>query len=601
MVKKFDDAQSATTSSVTGEDLGALHTKPEPTQQTLSHSLGFDKAFGLTSISSMAGEFVRLIAKAAEENENLRKFRYGVVDQISPDLGSAAYVAGEYNGSWLYGIIFFEKGDTIRVVVNGQTETYYTVASLLTSEALATLQKSIADKYSLNDLHYMTLNAVPDLGKQMDLPWAINLMGQLLMGIFGRAPGFLGSMLLTKTDRFSIAVAGVDDGVAIDGNGHPQRADFGVYVSHQSQNQEQNTPTLLDTQASKEYPRVRATGFVNLRFTGLKPTQNGVEDLKQLQGEVVVSLMDSQLEGTMAPYERQLVALAGFADVAAVGGWRDTAVAGFNKSDRKFSAVAGYLNWGAAGKNVDVAKLDGNKEAINGALELFCPKAAALVVSHRAANGLGGLSTLLAEIAVGNVSSLSQLLSLLDGMFKPEGDKGTWKFRNSLAQALGVTSIECKHIVAAAVPTVAGVYTGNGQKRSYSDMDLVSVCSYLGDKQQDVMRYMHAQSYANRELGEKQQRMYLLKVSAAMYGNRGGKSTGEGLDMAINPIFAKTLLTKVRETVGAWQLNGVNAYDSAANSLFFNNGNADLVLSGNGNVASGADFGLGLTNNSFNF
>ncbi|OTE84562.1 hypothetical protein B1K96_38510, partial [Escherichia coli] len=126
---------------------------------------------------------------------------------------------------------------------------------------------------------------------------------------------------------------------------------------------------------------------------GQKPVVNGVYDLKQLQAEIVVSLVDSQTEGAMAPYERQLLLLAAFAEIAAIGGWRDLFVKRLNKQDRKFSRVAEYLSWGADARP-GVSKIDGSREAIEGCLDMFAPREAALVVSHRAGNGLGGLSTM---------------------------------------------------------------------------------------------------------------------------------------------------------------------------------------------------------------
>ncbi|WP_366536681.1 hypothetical protein, partial [Salmonella enterica] len=94
----------------------------------------------------------------------------------------------------------------------------------------------------------------------------------------------------------------------------------------------------------------------------------------------------------------------------------------------------------------------------------------------------------------------------------------------------------------AAVPTVSGVYTGTAQKRSFQDMDLISVVTKLGDNANDVYSYLNAQSYSHRELNERQQRIYMLKLAASLFASKAPQATGESLDMAINPIFGKCLL-----------------------------------------------------------
>lgn len=602
MVKFVEEngAQNANAAApATDAALGKINTAA-PETKTTDYSGVFDRAFDWSSSSSMAGDFVRALNEAAEKNDKLRLFKYGVVEGISPEMGSAAFVAGDYNGSWLYGLLFFEKGQSMRFqeLANHQ-ETYFTLVDLIDSKVLEKVEASIGVGESV---HYMLTNTVPDISDhRMSPEWAQSLMGQMLLGIFGRAPGWLGNMILSKSDRFLVNVATPDSGIAMDDNGHPSRADFALYVEHTPSNQNQDDPTLLDTSAATEFPPVRAAGYVNMRFTGLKPIgPNGVQDLKQLQGEVVISLIDSQARGSRAPYERQIVTLAGFAEIAQNGGWRDMFINTLNGTDRKFSALASYLSWGNDGVP-DLSKLDKNREHIDQALKLFAPSSAALVVNHRAGNGVGGLSNLLAEIAVGNLNSLGQLMNILDAMFSKGSQES---FRKYLAKALGdgvnpVSELTPRHIVAAAVPGIAGIYSGAGSKRSVQDGDLIAVCSFLGDKQTDVMRFVHAQSYQNRELEAKAQRIYLAKLYSGMYGNRQLRLTGESLDMAINPIFARCILDKVREKAG-WQVNGVNAYNEMETSLFYNNGGQSLILSGSGTTGGLSDFGLGVSLSDYN-
>lgn len=583
-------AQSAPTSQLGGTE------KATTTTTSAGFSSEFDRAFDWSSSSSMAIDYVKHLAEAAEKNANLKKFRFGVVEGISPEMGSAAYVAGDYNGTWLYGLVFFEKGQSMRFTEGAnRQEDYYTLTNLIGQEVLNKVEEAIRAN-GIDSAHYMATNTVPDISdNRMTVEWAQSLTGQMLLGIFGRAPGFLGNMKLSKNDRFTVSVAAPEGGVAVDDNGHPNRADFAVYVEHTPVSQDQGGPTLLDSHAAIEFPPVRASGYVNMRFTGLKPVVDGRQDLKQLQGEVVVSLIDSQARGSRAPYERQLVTLAGFAEIAQNGGWRDMVINTLNGTDRKFSSLASYLSWGSDGVP-DLAKLDKNRDHIDQALKLFAPASAALVVNHRAGNGVGGLSNLFSEIGVQNVNSLGQLLNICDEMF-PAGSDGQ-TFRQYFATALGVTAILPSHVVAAAVPGVAGVYSGAGTKRSVQDMDLISVTSFLGDKQTDVIRYFRAQSYSNRELQSKAQRLYLAKLASAMYGPRGLRYTGESLDMAINPTFARCILDKVREKAG-WQVNGINAYNEMDNSLFYNNGGESFILSGNGVSGGEKDYGLGVQLSNF--
>ncbi|QVW55183.1 hypothetical protein pEaSNUABM29_00139 [Erwinia phage pEa_SNUABM_29] len=569
----------------------------------------YDSAFGWRNINSYASHFVNLMEDVRKNNEYLNRFRWGTVAGVGGEMGSAAYVAGEYQGHWLYGIIFFERGQSLRLkeTNNNAQEDYYTITELFNNEALKVIQASIMSAHDLPNANFMAINSVPDLGKQLDEQWARQLMGQMMLGIFGRIVGYLGEMRLRKSDRFNASVMPLEEGAVIDGNGHAQRADFAITLEHTPTNQDNANPTLLDNSQANVYPRVHGTGFVNMRFTGQKAVQNGVYDLKQLQAEIVVSLVDSQAEGSLAPYERQLLILAGFAEIAAIGGWRDLFMKRLNKNDRKFSRVAEYLSWGPDARP-DVSKIDGSKEAIEGCLDMFAPREAALVVSHRAGNGLGGLSTLLSEIAVGNDQSLKQLLAILNGMSPRDGQgetvpetSFTVMFASALKQALGDSykgSIQCNHIVKAAVPTVAGVYTGAAQKRSFQDMDLVSVVTKLGDNANDVYTYLNAQSYSHREFGNRAQRIYMLKLAASLFASKNPTTTGESLDMAINPVFGKCLLDFVRANC-TWSMTGVNAYNTMATSLFFNNGGEDFTLSGNGLSASGSDFDLGVTLGSF--
>lgn len=591
MVKFVEENNGAAQNEV--KETATLNTTAAPaapvTNAAANHIDSFDAAFDWTSTSSSAYDFVKLLKEGAEKNEYLSRFRYGVVKGIAADMGSAAYVAGQLNGAWLYGLVFFEKGQSVRIYeTTNRQEDYYTLTSLINRDVLNKVEEAMREEHGLDNIHYMITNNVPDFaGNTLDINWAKSLMGQLLLGVFGRAVGYLGTIHLKKSDRFTANVATPDTGVAVDVNGHPNRADIAMYVEHTPSNMDAADPTLLSESVPSAYPPVRSCAFPNIRFTGLQNTKDGVQNLKQLQGEVIVTLIDSQAKGAKAPLERQLIAFAGFAEIAQNGGWRDLYINTLNKQDRRFSSLASYLVWGT--DTPDLSKMDSSRDIIDKALRVFADNSAALVVHHRAGNGVGGLSNLFAEIALRNTNSLAQLLAVCDSLFKGEGDS----FTTYLGGLLGVSSIKPEHIVAAAVPSLDGVYTATAAHRSLQDMDLTAVATHLGDKQEDMFRFLRAQSFSNREMEAKAQRIYLAKLAAAMYGNRNLRLTGESLDMAINPIFAKAVLDKVRQKAN-FQVNGVNANNAADNSLFYNNGGESFTLSGNGQVGGVSGFGLGV-------
>ena len=551
----------------------------------------FDKAFGYMSFVSTASQFTSLIEKMAEKNTYLRNFRWGVIDGINSEMGSAAYVAGpsgDNHNEWLYGILFFEHGQSIRFYeINGK-ENYYTLAQLFSQEGVMNnITNQIATQHNLPSVQFMVMNCVPELGKTMNEEWANQLMGQIALGIFGRHSGYLGYLKMTRSDRFTAQVSVVEEGSVTDVNGSAQRADLMVVVDHTRTGNNDNNPTLFSSERLQNYPSVAGVGYINLRHKGKPQTlTNGTQDLRQLEAEVVVSLMDSQSSGAMAPIERQLIELAAFAQIATIGGWRERFMQSLNKTDRRFSRVLEYVEWGS--EKPDLSKIDGNREVIEKCLDTFANPTAALVVNHRAGNGIGGLSTLLSEIGMGNTNALYTLFNILDNM----ASNGATKFSTRFKALLGnVTNFECKHVVIAGCPTISGQYFSNSQKRSFQDMDLVSALTKVGDNQRDAIDYISAQSYSHRYLNARDQRLYLLKMAASMFGSKQPQVTGEASDLAINPLFGKALVEYITENCN-FQVNGVTAANSLTHSVFVNTGNENFALSGSGPNAFGSDFGM---------
>ena len=563
----------------------------------------FDAAFGYRSCNSKADLMVALLDEAKKTNAALNSFIYGTWPEVDPSLGSVAWFAGEYNDKILVGAMLFETGDSFHITTVNNTESYYTTVGLFKTEQVTALLKLVEEKVPAKykgNVFYMGLNAVPEIRADavLDAPWAMRILGQLMISIFGRAKGFLGSLVPTQNDRFTATVVGGGEvNYVLDANGHAHRADFELELSHMPVNANQAaTPTLTGGATTQTQPRLSAAGFVNLRYIGLRPQVAGQleQNLQQLQPEVIGSIMDSQAGGSsQTPIQRQLIALASLCALAADGGWRDLVIRSFDRENRKVSALAQHMNWG--GRKVDTSKLDNSAEGVAGFLDNFCLTTAAVVLYHRSGNGIGGLSALLAEVAVGHKSSISSLLTLLDEMFPNVGQSGK-NFSQYLVSQFQLqdpnhaSAINGRDIIAAAVPTVAGVYYGSGRLHSFQEADLVRTCNFLGDKVGDVMDFMRSQSYTNRSLEAHAQRVYLLKLYSAMFASAKPKATGEALEMALNPIFGKALLDAMRSN-SRLEVNGVSAFNAANNSLFVNG--QSFALSGTGTSGGLNDFGLG--------
>lgn len=568
-----------------------------------SNVANFDAAFGYRSCNSKADMMVALLDEAKKKNAALGSFYYGTWPEVDPSLGSVAWFAGEYNDKMLVGAVLFEVGDSFHITSVNNTESYYTTVGLFKSEQvkalLAKVEAQVPAQFK-GSVYYMGLNAVPEIRADIEMTeqWAMHLLGQLMLSIFGRAKGYLGSLVPSQNDRFTATVVGGGSvNYVVDANGHAHRADFELELTHMPVNvNQQATPTLTGSSTTQTQPRLSAAGFVNLRYIGLRPQVAGQleQNLQQLQPEIIGTIMDSQSGGSSyTPMQRQLIALASLCALAADGGWRDLVIRSFDRENRKVSALAQHMNWG--GRKVDTSKLDNSAEGVAGFLDNFCLSTAAVVLYHRSGNGIGGLSALLAEVAVGHTPAISSLLALLDEMFPNVGGTGK-NFSQYLVSQLKMadgnhaSAINARDIIAAAVPTVSGVYYGSGQLHSFQEADLVRACNFFGDKAGDVMDYMRSQSYTNRSLEAHAQRVYLLKLYSAMFAANKPKATGEALEMALNPIFGKALLDAMRSN-SRLEVNGVSAFNAANNSLFVNG--QSFALSGTGTSGGLNDFGLG--------
>lgn len=560
------------------------------------HLNSFNLAFGMIGDNSVAGQFTSALTELAKTNSALNSFKWGTV-RIAPEYGSVAWVAGRYNDSWLYGLLVFEAGSSVRLQTQNNKESYYTVTGLINNQVLEAVAKDLKDQ-GIEPAHYILTNTVPDFPQNAMTPqWANTLMGQMQMCIFGRIPGYLSSIVLNKNDRFTASIGAAFNDDAVDSNNHPNRADISLTLEHMFQNQTENAPTLLASSAVTSYPRVVSCGYTNLRVLGMPDQSNG-ENLKQCQGEVVVSLIDSNVQGSAAPIDRQLLALSAFARVAQSGGWRDSFLQSLSKDKRKLSALGQYLRWGQAGTPDKMGVLDTDKGMQEHFLRVFAPNSAALIVHHRAGNGVGGLSTMLAEIAVGNTYSLKSLIGVLNKMFPSlPGVNGPVNFGQRLVELTG-KPIDISSVTATAVPTMDGVYVADGHRRTLQDMDTLSVLTQMGDNVKEGFEFLRSQSFASRNKEPMEQRIYLIKMADAMFRNNGLRLTGDSLDIAINPIFAK-LLVDATNAMSVFNVVGLNVYDDQATTMFAAGG--DALVIGQNQAASGLGaFSLGMQTSNFN-
>lgn len=567
---------------------------------SLGDANSLNQAVGWSSSTSESAKFVELINKAAETKPQLKNIRYGVVDKLTGDYGSAAFVSSDYDGLPLFGIILFERGASLRPTeVNGH-EDYFTITSLVNEEVIKTVAATIKAQYQLAvDPVFVITNTVPALHTtEMTIERSLSILGQITTTIFGRVPGLLGNLKITKNEKFTATVGSLQNAPSpIDVNGHAARADLGIRLQHSPTNQT-NTPTLLSGNNAQQYPDAAAAAFINLRYVGPQKNQPaGAQfDAKQMTPEVVISLMDSSTLNAVAPFERQVLMLNAATLIASMGGWKDFIKASLDKT-RKLSALAQNLIWGPGMDTSDMKSLD-KPESVDTVLNYFCYDTASVVVQHRAGNGIGGLSSLLAEVAQGKPNALAQLLNLLDNMFPKTA--GGLTFSQALSASFQNNPTLCgQHIISHSIPTISGVYRGPRGLASLADMDLLSVATYTGDKRADFLNYLHAQSYDKRQLTPKQQRIYLMKLAAGMYSANDMMVTGESIDMVINPVFGN-LLQKFTEQAGNFQIYGVNANNAASDTAFYNTSGELFNLSGIGGAATNSDFGLSQFSSQFN-
>lgn len=593
MVQVVNPSQNDKNTQTTSGQAPQQPTKPNTVFPGLSAAGGLDLAFGVVSTASNAAAYVEELRKMKEANGYLKDFKFGTVN-ISASFGSAAWVSFPYNQYAIFGVMLFQNGDSfrLRTTENG-AESYYTTISLCREEFVKVVEDVVRAETGLEPF-FITFNDIPATPKQMDEKWAKSLTAEFMQNLFSTIPGFLGEMKLNKDkDRVLLQVGAVDASRNfLDSNGLPHRADFSLTVSHQNMQQQSVEPTILTTEESQQFPRVHAAGYVNLRVTGRNPDAKGDEALHQAVGEVVCSLMSSQLEGFATPIERQNIALAGFAEVAQRGGWKDSYIRSLHPVERRISTLLQWLTWeGGVQPDVKTIKeIDKSPDAIRKALDTFTPDAATVAVNYRVGDGVCGLARILYEIAQGDLSYLRLYTEVLDRQFPGNPATGEKSFTQAMGEAFKTKQILPEHIIGTVVPTVAGYFTRDGDLHSFEECDVVSALTAMGDRIEDAYEYLRVQSYFNRDMTNTQIRNYLLKLTSKMYGGFGQIPTGESVTMTLNPIFAQLLIRFVHRSATV-TVQGVTTYDKQANSLFINDRGIDFTVGSVDTTNRFSDFG----------
>lgn len=550
-----------------------------------------ETGFGWVQASDRASKFVALVDEAAKTNEMLKRFPVVRIDSLCSQHGSAVAVVLYYKETDFHvvNVIYFENNESLLLSVDDkQKEQYISTVGLIDESFSAAIKKEVAEAGYHNPM-YLSANIVPADVIVDTFDKANNIMRQLIASTLGRKAGLLDKLVLESKQVFSVNVNTFTEDSVLDPNGLPQRADFGLRVINTVKGSDSNTPVLTNNSAVRPDESI-SVAYAGLRYVGYRQQNvvaGQVPDLQQIAGEVNVTLTNT---GGRAPMERQMFILAMWGKIAAQGAWRGPLLDSLS-SKRKLSAVARHLYWGQDTSKIDMSAFDKDRTAQNMFLDKFCKPSAALVLTHRIGNGLGGLSGLFADMLSKSTQTgaLSDLVKLLDSMM-PAVYSGEQlvraKFTDILKANLNTSALQANHFVAAMVPTVSGSFKGSSGPRSLDELDLVTVCNYFGDKFKEVKTYVELSSFSARRVDAKEARIALMKFCDEIYGSNSPRYSGEAIQMVLAPTFVSTLISEVSSRC-TYSLNGASNYVKEETSLFADNSGVDFTIgnfNNNGNV-----------------
>lgn len=575
------------------------HSYQEPSKSGDSSSAlnDFELAFGHVSLTDRAARFVTLVEEMAVKMPNLKNYGVYRIPRLCTGHGSAVAVTkyDQPTDKTVVSVIYFENNESMILSVDNKgQETYDSTINRIDSSFSEAVIEHMIEKGVTNP-HYMAANIVPADIALNSAEEAVNIMGQLLISTFSRRRGSFGHLVVDRTQQFNSSLTSFDEDAVQDPNGLPQRADLGIRVQNMPARAQQQSLTLLDDGEARVY-EATSLAYVNLRYTGItrEEKSKGKEaDLRQLTPEVVITLAHTTAHSA---FERQLFMLGMWARVAQIGAWR-TPLIGRCGADRKFGDVARHLWWGVDTSKINMSEFDKNNDGKSLFLDKFVKQNAAVVISHRVGNGIGGLSSLIADLCEAKTAqnALRQLVTLLDGMFPEITTNGGKqierpKFTDLLKQTSNSAHIDSSMFVMNMVPSISGSYKGSHGPRSLDDMDFVKVCTYFGDKFADVRAYADMVSMTNRHTDHKETRIRLMKYADEIYGGNSPRFTGEAIHIVLNPKFLALLWGEITARNGA-MLNGASAYVKEESSLFVLDGNVDYTVAPTSRGPATNDYG----------
>lgn len=561
----------------------------------------FEHAFGHVHLNDRAAVFCNLIDQKIKESPNSTHLKaYGVyrIGRLCTAHGSAVAISkyDQQTDKTVVSVIYFENDESLILSADSKgVETYDSTISRIDASFSNAVIEQLANEHGIHNAVYQTANIVPSDINLTTVEQALGIMSQLLISTFGRRRGTYGSMVVDATENFVTNVTSFSEDAVQDPNGLPQRADLGIKLTNTKTQKDTTVLTLTTDNEVRQYNST-SLAYVNMRYTGLQEDQvnRGADaKLNQITAELVVTLSNSPAHSAM---ERQLFMLGSWARIAQQGAWRGPFIDRLG-SDRKLGDVARHMRWCRDTSKVDFGQFDKTAGGKDLFLDTFVHDTAAIVMSHRIGNGIGGLSSVFADLCepATAAKALENLVALLDGMFpaiKSSDGKQIHrpKFSNVLMDSFGTNNISVTMFINNMVPTISGSYKGSNGPRSLDDMDLIKVCTYFGDKFTDVKAYVETASLQNRFTDPKQTRIRLMKFADEIYGGNTPRYTGEAVHIILNPIFLEVLANEINQRA-RHHMNGASNYVKEENSLFLAGNNTSYVVKGVGRGNTSSEYG----------
>lgn len=567
--------------------------QPQQPQQNYGDIFDPMLAMGLAADQSRAGTWAKLANEQMQQAGQQSPLRIGTYKMAADAKASVGYVAFEYKNTPVFSLVLFESSSTSvhRWNENGVPH-YATVDSMVTDAFIAKVAQAVkAECGYVQNPHFISLHTVPS-DVALDQLRAATITAHLVASVMARSNRV--PFNFDNCSKVNYNFATNDEGVVADTNDRPHRADWIMEIGFEGgRNSDNHAPTLEGGGIGSGMGPVSVCGYVNLRYTGPKDDPRQVQNINawepaQLSPELTITAIDAVSQGRDFMLERSIFALGGAAEVARQSGWVEPLLSSLTEKNRKLAALAQHLHWGGMEKNLNFKGFDTNREEKIAALQMICFKTASVNIVHRNGDSLGGLSSLLAEVAYGNGNALEQLGDKLDHMFTRVDTQGQvvgQSFTQRLRAALNVSDLSRESYIATAVPTISGSYRGSNGIRDLDDMDLVYIANRMGDNATAVGEYVTATSYDNRNLEPAQIRLYLMDLASSFLSGNEVRIRGNALNMVMNPVFMSLLATAIRERSEV-RTNGIISIGMEQSKLFMGGKNFTMSTAGGPGVST---------------